>query len=175
MASKPDGAAPPSTAPKGKRRLVLMAAAAIVLLGGGAAAAYFGGLFAGAGMQAHAEVPAGPPAAEDAHGTPEPAAQIIFVDLPDIVVNLQATGTRMRFLRLRLALEVGDEASGQKVKSLIPRLLDSFQLYLRALTPDDVGGAGGMQRLKEDLIARSNIAVAPTKVADVLLKEMLVQ
>ena len=57
----------------------------------------------------------------------------------------------------------------------MPRVLDGFQLYLRALTLDDVQGATGMQRLKEELTARVNLAVAPVTVTDVLLKEMLVQ
>ena len=57
----------------------------------------------------------------------------------------------------------------------MPRLLDGFQLYLRALTVEDVAGPGGMQRLKEDLVARGNVAVEPARIADVLIKEMLVQ
>ncbi len=167
---------PSPAAANGKRKLTLIAAAGLALLGGGAAAAYVGGLLGGADRVGEHE---GLPMAAspvDAHGAaPAVPPSISFVDLPDIMVNLQAPGSRMRFLRVRLAIEVRDEASAQNVKSLIPRLLDSYQLYLRALTPDDVAGPGGMQRLKEDLIARSNIAVTPTKVADVLFKEMLVQ
>ena len=57
----------------------------------------------------------------------------------------------------------------------MPRVMDSFQLYLRALTVEEVRGAAGMQRLKEELIARVNLAIEPTQVSAVLLKEMLVQ
>ena len=54
--------------------------------------------------------------------------------------------------------------------------MDSFQLYLRALTLDEVQGAAGMQRLKEELTARVNLAVAADAASSaVLLKEMLVQ
>jgi flagellar FliL protein len=180
MANSADGAASLEAGSAGaKRRLLLLVAAGLVLLaGGGAGAAYALGLF---GAAPHAEETAdeaagGHDGASHADARdPAAAPQVIFVDLPDIVVNLQAPGPRMRFLRVRLALEVGDEAAAQHAETLIPRLLDSYQHYLRALTPDDVAGPGGMQRLKEDLLARSNIAVTPTKVADVLLKEMLVQ
>jgi flagellar FliL protein len=187
MAAAPDDVTPPATATGGKRRLVLMLLGGLVLLGGAATAAYVGGLFGTADAAPHYEeagnagaADGGDAAAEtDAHededGTPTASPQVAFIDLPDIIVNLQTRGARMRFLRLRVALEVGDEATGQGVRTLIPRLLDSYQLYLRSLTTDDVGGPGGMQRVKEDLLARSNIAVAPAKVADVLLKEMLVQ
>jgi flagellar FliL protein len=57
----------------------------------------------------------------------------------------------------------------------MPRVMDSFQLYLRALTVDELNGPSGMQRLKEELTARVNLAIEPIRVDDVLMKEMLVQ
>ena len=81
----------------------------------------------------------------------------------------------MRFLRLRVALEVGGEKAAGNVRALTPRVLDSFQMYLRALTVEDVQGSAGMQRLKEEMIARVNLAIEPSRVRDVLFKEILVQ
>ena len=72
--------------------------------------------------------------------------------MPDLIVNLQSDAPRMRFLKLRVSLEVGDEPAAEAVRQLMPRVMDSFQLYLRALTLDEVQGAAGMQRLKEELI-----------------------
>jgi flagellar FliL protein len=46
---------------------------------------------------------------------------------------------------------------------------------LRALTVDEVSGPGGLHRLKEELTARVNLALVPSRVDDVLVKEMLVQ
>jgi flagellar protein FliL len=88
---------------------------------------------------------------------------------------LRSDAPRLRYLKLRLSLGVADEPAANSVRQLLPRVLDGFQLYLRALTLDDVQGAAGMQRLKEELAARVNLAVEPVHVADVLLKEMLVQ
>jgi flagellar FliL protein len=95
--------------------------------------------------------------------------------MPDLIVNLQSGAPRLRYLKLRLSLEVADPAAAEAVGRLMPRILDSFQLYLRALTLDDVQGAEGLQSLKEELTARVNLAVEPTPVRTVLLKEMLVQ
>ena len=95
--------------------------------------------------------------------------------MPDLIVNLQSDAPRMRFLKLRVSLEVAGEPTAETVRQLMPRVMDSFQLYLRALTVEEVQGAAGMQRLKEELIARVNLAVGPTQVSAVLLKEMLVQ
>ena len=167
-------------AKKGKRKLLLIvAAASVLLLGGGGAAAFFMGLLGGG---AETEAHAAAAAVEEEHGGEEAGygdaelgPAIAFVDLPDLIVNLQSTSPRLRYLKLRLSLEVEDEPSAATVRQLMPRVLDGFQLYLRALTLDDVQGATGMQRLKEELTARVNLAVAPVAVTDVLLKEMLVQ
>ena len=57
----------------------------------------------------------------------------------------------------------------------MPRVVDNFQIYLRELRIEDLRGSGGVYRLREELLARVNAAVAPVKVTDVLFKEMLVQ
>jgi flagellar protein FliL len=62
-----------------------------------------------------------------------------------------------------------------KVQLLLPRLIDSFQVYLRELRLEDLRGSAGIYRLREDLLARVNEAAKPVKIKDVLFKEMLVQ
>jgi flagellar protein FliL len=167
-------------AKKGKGKLLLVVAAAVVLMlgGGGGAAAYFMGLLGGGSAgesHAAAMAEAKPGGEEAAHGEAHGPPGVAFVDMPDLIVNLQSGSPRLRYLKLRLSLEVADEPAAATVRQLMPRVLDGFQLYLRALTLDDVQGATGMQRLKEELTARVNLAVAPVAVTDVLLKEMLVQ
>lgn len=167
---------------KTKGKLLLLGGIGLVLLlGGGGATAYFMGLFGG---EAAAETQGGhdDAAADETNGTSTAdsgeshgGAGVAFVDMPDLIVNLQSESPRLRYLKLRMALEVADAPAAEAVKQLMPRVMDSFQLYLRALTLGDVQGAAGMQRLKEELTARVNLAVEPTPVSTVLLKEMLVQ
>ncbi len=174
----------------GKLKLIIMGVAALLLLGGGGgAAAYFLGLFGGpaeatagnppeAGQQAatgHGAAPKEGATKEKGGEAGAPAVAAVFVDLPDILVNLQSSGKRMRFLKLRVALEVADEPTAESIRALAPRVMDSFQLYLRALTVEEVKGAVGLQRLKEEMLARVNRAIKPLEVDDVLFKEMLVQ
>jgi flagellar FliL protein len=169
----------------GKGKLVvILAGAAVLLLGGGGAAAYFLGLFGGAaaahGTSEHASAPAGKEgAAKKAEagkaGDGGPVEGVTFVELPDMLVNLQADNSRPRYLRLRVAVEVEDDKAAAAVKALTPRVLDSFQMFLRSLTVDDVQGSAGMERLKEEMLARVNIAVEPSRIRDVLFKEILVQ
>lgn len=162
----------------GKARLLLFGGLAlVVLLAGGGGAAWFTGLLGSGspGASPHEVTTA------DGHGDEAgahdggDAPAIVFVDMPDLLVNLRTESSKLRYLKLRLSLEVEGEPTAEGVRRLMPRVLDSFQLYLRALSLDDVQGAAGMQRLKEELGARVNLAVAPARVASVLLKEMLVQ
>lgn len=158
----------------GKGKLVLIAAGLVVLLAGGGAGAWMLGLVGGHGTEAaaaenHHE------RGEPAHGEKAEAHAVAFVDLPDVIVNLQPTGTRMRFLKLKVSLEVDGDAEAEAVRALTPRIMDSFQLYLRALAVEEVQGAAGMQRLKEEMLARVHRAVEPRRIQDVLFKEMLVQ
>ena len=60
----------------------------------------------------------------------------------------------------------------------LPRLYENHYSTissLRELRLDDLKGSAGVLRLKEELLRRVNVAAAPYKVRDVLLKEMIVQ
>ena len=165
---------------KGRGKLVIvLAGAAVLLLGGSGAAAYFLGFFGGSaaahGTAEHAGAPTKEGAAKGKAGEGGPAADVTFVELPDMLVNLQAETSRPRYLRLRIAVEVEDDKAAAAVKALTPRVLDSFQMFLRSLTVDDVQGSAGMERLKEEMLARVNVAVEPSRIRDVLFKEILVQ
>jgi flagellar FliL protein len=50
-----------------------------------------------------------------------------------------------------------------------------FQTYLREMHPDELRGAAGTYRLREELIDRASIAAAPARVKDVLFTELLIQ
>jgi flagellar FliL protein len=99
----------------------------------------------------------------------------VFFDMPELLVNLNTGGRRVSFLKLSISLELTDPADVPKVQLLMPRLIDSFQVYLRELRLEDLRGSAGVYRLREDLLARVNEIAKPVKIKDVLFKEMLVQ
>ena len=114
-------------------------------------------------------------------GTPTPeeaksAAKLpVFADLPDMVANLNAGARRTSFVKLKARLELARAEDQAVVAASMPRLLDLFQTYLREMRPEELRGSAGTYRLREELIARANIAVHPTRVVDVLFTELLVQ
>lgn len=103
------------------------------------------------------------------------SVQTVFFDLPEMLVNLNTPGRRPTFLKMQVSLELESEADIARLKTLSPRIIDNFQVYLRELRIDDLRGSAGVYRLREELLARVNTAVRPARVKDVLFKEMLIQ
>jgi len=99
----------------------------------------------------------------------------VFYDLPEMLVNINTAGRKRNFLKLRVSLELGNEGDINLVENVLPRIVDNFQVYLRELRLEDLQGAAGMYRLREELLTRVNAAVRPAQVKDVLFKEMIVQ
>lgn len=154
----------------GSKKKLLLLAIPLVLIIGGAAGAYFTGLLDPL-IGAEESVEDGEGGGEDG----EPAGPVAFTDLPEILVNLNTTGRKSSFLKIRVSLELPNVEDVPKVEAVQDRVVDAFQVYLRELRVEDLKGSAGMYRLREELLARVNAAVAPVKVNDVLFKEMLVQ
>lgn len=157
----------------GKKKILLLAIPLVLILGG-AAGAYFTGLLdplLGVEETVEGENGEGPAVGPD--GEP---LQVAFTDLPEILVNLNTTGRKSSFLKIRVSLELANALDVPQVEAVQDRVVDAFQVYLRELRVEDLKGSAGMYRLREELLARVNAAVGPgVKVNDVLFKEMLVQ
>ncbi len=99
------------------------------------------------------------------------------IDLPDMTINLAGSSgqERQQFLKLKLSLEVSDPKMLPEITPMLPRVQDTFQVFLRELRPSDLEGSAGLYRLKEELMRRVNVAVYPNKIDAVNFKEMLVQ
>ena len=168
-----DGAAD-DDAPKPKKwsgkRIVMIVLPVLLLLGGGgfAAMTFLGGDKTEETADAHG---GGKDAAE---GGAE-SGEVVFVAVPELLVNLKSSNRKNAYLKLTIELEVSGQETADEVGVMMPRILDNFQVYLRELRIEDLSGSGGMFRLKEELMRRINTAVAPLRVDDVLFKEMLVQ
>jgi flagellar FliL protein len=152
------------------RKIQIIAAAGLLLvLGGGGAALYFFVLSA----------PAEDPAVAEAQSVKTqdklPPTQAAFLDIPDIIVNIQTPDSTPAYLKLSVSLELDKMEEKATLEPVMPRIIDQFQGYLRELRVEDIRGSAGVMRLKEELLRRVNLAAAPTPVREVLLKEMIVQ
>jgi len=150
----------------GKKKLIMIVGGAVGLLLVAGAGLYFTGMLDSLLGKKHAPAVAEAP----------PPKPMVFFDLPDFLVNLNSGGAKKAsFLKLSVSLELEKQEDTARLQAVMPRIVDNFQIYLRELRVDDLRGSGGIYRLREELLARVNAAVAPVKVNDVLFKEMLVQ
>ena len=140
----------------GRRTLVITAIALLIAcgLGGAYAAGMFGKLAGTVG-----------------YGTAAPGA----VDLPEIITKVNAGPHRSAFVRLRAQLLLANKTDEMTVTAAQSRIRDMFLTYLRDMRPEELRGSEGTHRLREELLGRANIALAPARVTDILFVEMLIQ
>ena len=164
MAKKPKKGtadAADAAAPEAKKssRKVLLAAVGLVVVAAAAGGGYF--FLAKPSRQAAN-------AAEH-----KPAA---FLDIREMTINLAPEPNEpQRYLKFRVTLEVNDSKSVAEIQPLLPRVEDTFQVFVRELRANDLEGSSGVYRLREELLRRVNIAVHPAKVDAVLFKDIVLQ
>jgi len=148
-----------AAAPKSKLKMIIAAVGGFVIVCGAASWFLF---FRGHGEEAHAEAP--------------PAKPPVFIDVPEMLVNLVGQpGERVQYLKAKIVLEVKEEKLVEAIKPTMPRVTDIFQTYLRELRPADLNGSAGLFRLREELTRRVNTTISPNQVNAVLFKEIVVQ
>jgi flagellar FliL protein len=164
-APEAEGAEGAAAAPKKgflSKKLIIVVLALLVLGGGGGGGAWF---FLFAGKEHHEE--------KAAAAVAKPPA---FLDMPEVLVNLSSAGNgRAHYLKAKIVLEVTDEKIAEQIKPVMPRVLDSFQTYLREMRSSDLEGSAGLYRVRDELTRRVNHAVAPSRINAVLFKEIVVQ
>jgi flagellar FliL protein len=176
MAEEGAEGAPQTKKKMSGKKLVLFIVLPLLLLGGGGAAAYFL-LFKEDPKKAEAghEGEADHAAEEEEAAAEDEAHPPVFIELPKMQANLIMTGKKQPFMVTTLVLEVGSPEEQKLVEELQPRIENEIVTYLRSLRPEDIQGAAGLQRLREELLLRVKAAAKPAKVKDILFKEMLVQ
>ena len=172
---------------KGKSKLLLIIIIVIVLLIGSAAGAYFTGLLDPLFGEAKVEEAAGETEGISSGG--------VYYELPELLVNINPKGSESSFLKLKISLELMQPGDILFIEQIMPLIIDNFQVYLRELRVDDLHGAAGMYRLREELLKRVNLALTgvtptgnqeeeaaeegavntPKQIKDILFREMLVQ
>lgn len=173
----------------GKKLILFIVLPAVLVLGGGGAAAYLL-LFKGGGEQhaaadsgghgkqkgghgadaAPGEAVAGPNGTMISHGE-----DVIFVALPEMLVNITGPDGRPAYLKLKLTLEAPNDETVTALTEHVPRISDQFNGFLREMRTDDLAGSAGAYRLRLELLRRVNLTIAPMQVNAVLIEEMLVQ
>lgn len=158
-----EDAKPQKAAPKKKGLLpILLGLVAALALGGGGFFAVYSGLILG-----HSA----PESAEHAE-TPDPLPEIAFVPVTPVVIPLGAAG-RNQNLRMTANLEVAKPHSGE-VETLMPRILDVLNSYLRAVEVAQLEDPAALVRIRAQLLRRIQIVTGEGRVRDLLVTEFMI-
>ena len=108
-------------------------------------------------------------------GKEDPKTKKLYLNIGEFLVNLNVSGKQASFLKMSSTLEVIGEENKKAVEDNLPRIKDTFQVYLRELRAEDLKGSAGVFRLREALLLRVNKVIAPAVVSDILFEELIVQ
>ena len=178
---------------KGPPILIIAIAAGVLVLGGGGAGAYF--LFlAPKPTAAQVAADAAKKAAEkkpekkkdakkdgDASGKPDPNAPkvedgpdgIKYFKMPDVIANIQSPDGHASYLKLKLTFECDDDTA-DLLQDDMPRVNDVLQGFMGELRPDDISSSAGDMQLRQEILRRINLILAPHKINAVLIEQKLI-
>lgn len=112
--------------------------------------------------------------AKQAKTVASPVKQEPFlIDIPTVISNLDNASGRPVFVKITAQLQVAGTTQ-DKVLAQIPQIQNIFQTYLHESTRADLSG-NGIYRLREALLDRIAVQLAPIDVRDLLFTEFLIQ
>ncbi|MGQ9687594.1 MAG: flagellar basal body-associated FliL family protein [Desulfobaccales bacterium] len=155
----------PLSAGKTKGKLSLKK---IILLAG------LGLLMAGGGLVAYIVFVDEPPVGKEAQASPVPSKHRVTMPLEPFLVNLADKESR-RYLKLKVELEVDNEASAKNLEKSLPRIRDALILLLSGKTYLDLSSLEGKQQLKEEIRKKVSTVPGGGKVTDVFFTEFVAQ
>lgn len=152
----------PEKAEKRSKLTIILGVLAIVIGGGGGFFAAYSGLILG----------------HDGHGTDQVAEakagalpDVAFVPVDPMVISLSPPANN-KHLRFRAQLEVPSQYASD-VATIMPRVIDVLNGYLRALELRDLESAASMTRLRAQMLRRVQIVAGPNRVNDLLIMEFV--
>ena len=147
---------------KSKLPMILGVVLALVLGGGGFFAVYSGMILA-------------PEPVEEYHVEKEmeaePLPQIAFVPIDPLVINL-GKGSSNRHLKFRAELEV-EPGNEDDVASMLPRVTDVLNGYLRAVSVAELEEPTALIKLRAQMLRRIQIVTGEGRVRDLLIMEFV--
>lgn len=164
-----DTADPDTESPAKGSKLPMILGVVLALAGGGGAFfAIYSGAILGTDKSDHAAETHDAGAAEHSDGA---AADVAYVPVQPVVVSLGTQGGN-HHLRFHAQLEVPAQHQAA-VSAVIPRVVDVFNSYLRALDASDFEAPEALTRIRAQLLRRVQIVTGKEHVRDLLVMEFM--
>ncbi len=160
------------------KKLALFVVLPLILLIGAGLGALVAGFVPGVSIPGITPGPPKPEEPTDAGAPPSsrPSPQGSVIDvLPEFVVNLQTNRTYPVFLLLSLAVELRDESVRPAMAAQEPRIRDAMIIYLSSLTPSDLNGYDGIQKVRDNAWRILHEFVGPKDLVNVQVAKLTVK
>ncbi|SMX26291.1 Flagellar FliL protein [Pelagimonas phthalicica] len=100
-----------------------------------------------------------------------PLPDVSFIEVPQLVISL-GPKAQASHLRFRASLEVPKNYTTE-VESILPRVQDVLNSYLRALDPRDLEAPGALIKLRGQMLRRIRLVAGEGRVSDLLVLEFV--
>lgn len=173
MAEEPEVDEASADKPKKKSKAMLFGLIGALLLGGGAFFGVYSGMIPlpGGGGEADADAGHGAQAGADHGYDGGPIQPAAYVPVQPMVISL-GPQARSKHLRMTVQIEVVPEAE-QQVTSLLPRVTDVLNTFLRAVDERDFEVPRAMMRLRAQMLRRVQLVTPEGAVRDILIQEFV--
>lgn len=101
----------------------------------------------------------------------EPFPDVEYVPVDPIIVSIQS-GSNAKHLQFRAQLEVPSGSSAE-VATLMPRVVDVLNGYLRAVEPRDLENPAALARLRAQMLRRVQVVAGSDRIDDLLIMEFV--
>lgn len=147
---------------KRSKKPMILGLALFLVLGGAGFYAVFSGMILG-----HED----PAAAAAAEAAAAPLPDIAFLPVDPLTISI-GTGADERHLRFVAQIEVGATHAAE-VTTLMPRILDVLNGYLRAIDPAELKEPSALARVRAQILRRIQIVTGEGRVRDLLITEYI--
>ncbi|MGB3146433.1 MAG: flagellar basal body-associated FliL family protein [Paracoccaceae bacterium] len=152
------------SSPKKSKKPMIIGLVLMLVLGGGGFFAVYTGMILGHGS-----------GLDDPHAqtvTPGAMPDIGFIPIEPLTISLGPTA-KGRFLRFTSQLEV-EKAYLEETATLLPRVIDVMNGYLRAVDMSELEDPTAMVRLRAQILRRIQIVTGEGRVRDLLITEFII-
>lgn len=101
----------------------------------------------------------------------EEPLDVVFVPMDPLTVSLPQNSSS-RHLRFRAELEVPKQHA-EAVTTILPRIVDAMNSYLRALEMSDIQDPAALTRLRAQMLRRAQVVAGVGHVNDLLIMEFV--
>ena len=106
-------------------------------------------------------------------------AQNAYFNLPEFLVDMAPDlDGRTAYLKLRASIAIKDAEPAKiaaQIEAVKPQLVERVTFFLRELRPEDFDGSESMERVKNEMLKRANLVLAPASVDSIIIEELVIQ